>query len=204
MIKIRKIAHATFETPDLEKAVDYYTQVNGLALADREKGRAFLVTRTGLLSVQLEQASRAHCARLAFELAPNTDFSAISRQLSSEGIRSEERHDVSPGIPNMLSFLDPNGTVIELLSEWKYLSAWRDGIGIGPLKLGHVAFFVPDPKLIAEFYQSVLGFRVLRLDRRFFRIHAVQPRSPLGQFRERRKGAYAPYCVRAERHLSYR
>ena len=33
MITIRKIAHATFETMDLEKAIDYYTEVNGLALA---------------------------------------------------------------------------------------------------------------------------------------------------------------------------
>jgi catechol 2,3-dioxygenase-like lactoylglutathione lyase family enzyme len=54
MIKVRKIGHATFETTDLEKAVEYYTQVNGLALAVREKNRAFLATRTGVLSVQLE------------------------------------------------------------------------------------------------------------------------------------------------------
>jgi catechol 2,3-dioxygenase-like lactoylglutathione lyase family enzyme len=134
--------------------------VNGLALASKENGRAFLATRTGLLSVQLEQASRARCARLAFESAPNTDFLAVRKQLSDEGIRSEERHDASPGIPKMLSFRDPNGTIIELFSEWKYLSPWRDGVGIGPLKLGHVAFFTLDPKSIADFYQRVLGFRI--------------------------------------------
>ena len=160
MIKVRKFAYATFETPDLEKAIDYYTQVNGLALAAREKDRAFLVTRTGVLSVQLEQASQARCARLAFELAADSEFSAVRRQLSDEGIGSDERHDPSPGIPNMISLVDPNGTVVELLSECTYLSHWRDGVGVGPLKLGHVAFFTPDPKLIAEFYQRVLGFRI--------------------------------------------
>ena len=44
--------------------------------------------------------------------------------------------------------------------EWSYVGGWRDGVGIGPLKLGHVAFFVPDPKFIAEFYQRVLGFKI--------------------------------------------
>ena len=42
MIQARRIGHATFETPDLDGAIDYYTQVNGLVLAEREPGRAFL------------------------------------------------------------------------------------------------------------------------------------------------------------------
>ena len=33
-------------------------------------------------------------------------------------------------------------------------------IGVGPLKLGHVAFIVDDAKKITEFYTKVLGFRV--------------------------------------------
>ena len=37
MIKPRRIGHATFETPDLQKMIDYYTQVMGLVLAEREK-----------------------------------------------------------------------------------------------------------------------------------------------------------------------
>src|SRR5262245_34536818 len=42
MIKLKRIGHATFTTPDLDKAIDYYTEVNGLLLAEREKKRAFL------------------------------------------------------------------------------------------------------------------------------------------------------------------
>ena len=49
MIKVRRIGHASFETPDLERQIDYYTQVNGLALVGREKGRAFLATKVGQL-----------------------------------------------------------------------------------------------------------------------------------------------------------
>ena len=38
MIKLRRIGHATFETPDLERQIDYFTQVVGLAPAGRENG----------------------------------------------------------------------------------------------------------------------------------------------------------------------
>ena len=44
MIKTRRIGYATFETPDLERQIDYYTQIFGLTLTDRDKSRAFLST----------------------------------------------------------------------------------------------------------------------------------------------------------------
>ena len=160
MIKVRRIAHGTFETPDLEKAVEYYTQVNGLALAARESGCVHLATKTGQLAIRLEQGPHARCARLAFELAPDADFAAIRRQLSDEGAQCEERRDPVPGIPRMLSFKDPNGTGIELFSAWAYVAAQREVVGVGPFKLGHVAFFTPDPNVIAEFYRRLLGFKV--------------------------------------------
>jgi catechol 2,3-dioxygenase-like lactoylglutathione lyase family enzyme len=48
MIAARRISHATYETPDLARQVDYYTQVIGLALAAREADRAILATRLGM------------------------------------------------------------------------------------------------------------------------------------------------------------
>jgi len=33
MIGVRKISHATYETPDLERQIDYYTNVIGLGNA---------------------------------------------------------------------------------------------------------------------------------------------------------------------------
>ena len=53
MIKVLRIGHATFETPDLTKAIEHYTQVIGLSLAGREDKRAFLATKIGLLTVEL-------------------------------------------------------------------------------------------------------------------------------------------------------
>jgi catechol 2,3-dioxygenase-like lactoylglutathione lyase family enzyme len=63
-------------------------------------------------------------------------------------------------VPRVLSFKDPKGTVIELFNEWRYIGNNQPVSGIGPLKLGHVAFVVHDPAAMAKFYAEVLGFRV--------------------------------------------
>jgi catechol 2,3-dioxygenase-like lactoylglutathione lyase family enzyme len=160
MINAKRVGHATFETPDLEKAIAYYTDVNGLVLSGREKGRAFLASKTGLLSIVLDQGGAAALKRLAFEVSPNADFSEMARQLSSAGVRSELQTDTVPGIGKVLAFDDPAGTRIELFSQWTYLGSHHQVHGAGPLKFGHIARVVDDPKTMAEFYCTVLGFKV--------------------------------------------
>jgi catechol 2,3-dioxygenase-like lactoylglutathione lyase family enzyme len=70
------------------------------------------------------------------------------------------RNDSIPGIGPVLTFKDLKGTTIALFKEWSYLGKHLQHHGVGPLKLGHVAFVVEDPKKTAEFYSKVLGFRV--------------------------------------------
>ena len=93
MIKPRRIGHATFETPDLEKAIAYYTEMMGLVLAAREKDRAYLASKIGLLTIALQQAGAERCTRLAFEVAPGEDFADLGRKLAADGVSSELRND---------------------------------------------------------------------------------------------------------------
>ena len=55
MVKARRVGHATFETPDLEKAIAYYGEFMGLIVAEREKDRAFLATKIGQLVIELAE-----------------------------------------------------------------------------------------------------------------------------------------------------
>ena len=45
MINVKRIGHATFETPDLDRQIAYYTDVVGLVLAERVNGHAYLTTK---------------------------------------------------------------------------------------------------------------------------------------------------------------
>jgi catechol 2,3-dioxygenase-like lactoylglutathione lyase family enzyme len=160
MIQVKRFAHATLETPDLARQIDYFTQVAGLVLAERENGRAYLATKVGDLVVQLEKADAARCARLAFQVAPDADFDQLRRGVEAEGLRCEVRNDPSPGIAKVLAFEDPKGTVCEVFAGQTPIAKNQPVAGIGPLKLGHLAYVVDDPKRFADFYTRVLGFRV--------------------------------------------
>ena len=160
MIRPRRIGHTTFETKDIDRQIAYWTEVAGLVLAERESKRAFLATKTGLLVVQLEQADRAHCTRLSFEVAPNSDLGELAKSLAADGITSELRNDSIPGMGQVLTFKDNKGTAIDLFKEWSYLGSHHQVSGIGPLKLGHVAFHCPDVEVVADFYAKVMGFKV--------------------------------------------
>ena len=42
MLQVKRLAHATLTTPDIEKQIDYYTDVLGLCAIERSKKRAVL------------------------------------------------------------------------------------------------------------------------------------------------------------------
>jgi catechol 2,3-dioxygenase-like lactoylglutathione lyase family enzyme len=132
----------------------------GLAPVAREADRAFFAATTGQLAIELRRGARARCAKLSFEVAPDEDFAEMARRLAGHGVKSNIRSDPAPGLAKLLTFEDPKGTTIELFNAWTAVALDQAAAGIGPLKLGHVAFFVPDPKAIADFYAQVLGFRV--------------------------------------------
>jgi catechol 2,3-dioxygenase-like lactoylglutathione lyase family enzyme len=155
MIKARRFSHVTFETPDVDRQIAYFTEIAGLALADRVNGRAYLATKHGDLAVTLEAGAQARCARLAFQAARETEFNDIRKGIETEGLRCETRNDSVPGVAQMLSFEDPKGTVCEVFAAQTPISEPRAVAGIGPIKLGHLAFVVPDPKPFADFYSRV-------------------------------------------------
>jgi catechol 2,3-dioxygenase-like lactoylglutathione lyase family enzyme len=160
MIDVRRVGHATFTTPDLEREVAYYSDVMGLIVTERDKNRAFLATRTGYEAIVLERGDAPALTRLSFQVAPDADFAAYARALSEHGIKSEQRNGISPGAARALTFTDLKGTLIELYSD--YVFAKDDGkqAAITPLKLGHVAHRVDDVHKTVKFYTEVMGFRV--------------------------------------------
>ena len=160
MIKALRIGHATFETPDIDRQVEYYQEVVGLVLASREPDRACLASPLGQLAIVLEKGVRQRCVRLAFGVARDLGAGDLTRSLAGLGLQAQTCSDALPGVSRLVTFADPKGTVIELFSNWSFLDVKPTGAGAGPLKLGHIAFHHPDPAGIAAFYEKTLGFRV--------------------------------------------
>lgn len=160
MIRVKKIAHAAYETPDLDRMVEYYTEILGLTLTGREPGTAYLASTIDHHSVVLHQGAHARCVRIGFQIGIDDDLDAFEKQTAAHGIRTERASDPAPGIADMVAFADPKGTVMEVLKPGGFAPQPFASKGIVPHKLGHVAFFVRDVKKATDFYCNVLGFRV--------------------------------------------
>jgi len=159
MIKVRKIAHATYETPDLDRQIEYYTEILGLTLVGKEKDTAFLASTIDHHSVVLRKGD-ARCSRLGFQIGPDDDLKEFEKQTAAHGIKTQRVNDPGPSIAEMITFEDPKGTVMEVFKRGEFSHQSFPSKGIVPHKLGHVAFFVKDVKRTTDFYCDVLGFRV--------------------------------------------
>lgn len=160
MIGVRKIAHASYEMPDLEPQIDYYTNVLGLTLIEREKDAAYLASTIDHHSVVLRKGDEIKCVNLGFQIGPDDDLDAFERQTQAQGVKTERKRDAEPTISDMVTFADPKGTIMEVFRRPEPLRQKFQLKGIVPHKLGHVAFHVTDVKNVTQFYCDVLGFRV--------------------------------------------
>lgn len=160
MIGVRKISHASYETPDLDKQVEYYTDVLGLSLIAQERNAIYLASTCDHHSVILRQGDQPKCARLGFQLGPDDDLDAFEKQTIAQGVKTVRKKDPEPTIADMVAFEDPKGTVMEVFKRPEAQPQGFRSTGIVPHKLGHVAFHVSDVKGITKFYCDVLGFRV--------------------------------------------
>src|SRR5258708_4809437 len=120
MIQVRRLGHATLTTPDLAPQIEYYTEVVGLTLLERDKSRAILASRQGLEAIALELGAPNALSRLAFQVAPGSDLGALARELDQHGVKAERRSGISPGVAEAIVFKDPKGTLIEVFSDYVF------------------------------------------------------------------------------------
>ena len=160
MIKVKRLRHVSFASPNIEAQLDYYQSIIGLAVIGRDDRRIILGTDSDELTLVLEHSAASRLTAIAYEVAPGLDLSDLQKSLASLDIKSEIRSDTAPGIPKTLVFNDPDGLQIELFSRWDFCKPVESVRGLAVAKLGHVALYTPDPERAAKFFGDVLGFRV--------------------------------------------
>lgn len=160
MIRVRKIAHAGYEMPDIEKQLEYYTEILGLCLVERDKDAAYLASTIDHHSVVLRKGDQARCLRIGFEIGLDDDLGAFEKQVQAHGIKTERKTDPEPTISDAVTFEDPKGTIMQVFKRGEFGGQRFQTKGVVPHKLGHVAFHCTEVRKVTDFYCDVLGFRV--------------------------------------------
>ena len=182
MIKVKRLRHVSFASPNVEAQLDYYQSIIGLAVIGRDDRRIILGTDSDELTLVLEHGAASRLTAIAYEVAPGLDLSDLQKSLASLDIKSEVRSDTAPGIPKTLVFNDPDGLQIELFSRWDFCKPVEPVRGLAVAKLGHVALYTPDPERAAKFFGRRSRFPCLRPDRGKFRLPALRPRASRDEF----------------------
>ncbi len=159
MIRVKKLSHVVYETPDLARQVEYYTEVLGLGQLDMEDGTVYLGGKIDPHSIVLRAGPQARCTAIGFQLGMSDDLAAFGKQIAAHGIDVKSASDPEPGIAKAVSFDDYKGTRITVFTQKPGHNGYT-GKGIQPHKLGHVAFHVADVKACTDWYCNVLGLRV--------------------------------------------
>jgi catechol-2,3-dioxygenase len=160
MIEVKRLGHATFATPDLERILDYWTRVIGLTVVERGRDRAFLATKFGEEAIAVEKGNSGNLLKVAFQIAPGNDLGDVCATLAKHGVATEMRSDISPGIAKAVVFTDPKGTQVEICADYKFAKRDTTEQGVMPQKFGHIASRHPDVQTVTSFYTDVLGFKV--------------------------------------------
>ena len=161
MIQVKRLGRANFETPDLERIVDYWTRIIGLTVVDRNKSGAIVVaTKYGEEAIAVEAGDSAGLLRATYQVAPGTELADVQKALAQHGVKSEVRSDVSPGVAKAVVFTDPKNTVVEVYSDYQLRQARHR-------RAGHHAAQVRSPGLPRArsrqghgLLPDVLGFKV--------------------------------------------
>ncbi len=160
MSGVKQIGHATFETPDMERAIAYYTKYLGLTEVQRDGKTAYLACPSDFHSVVLTEGSAPAVTKLTLQLAPDADLEAFAAETEKKGVKVRRRSDAAPDTPVTLSVTDPSGLDVDLITTRVVTDARPKNPGVTPRKLGHTAFFTPDIQATVKFYTEILGFRV--------------------------------------------
>ena len=159
MIRVSKIAHATYETPDLDRQTEYYTEIMGLTLAGKDKDTVYLASTVDHHCIVLRRGAQAQCIQLSFQIPTDADLGDFEKQVAAHGVKTQRKKDPEPSVTDAVMFADAKGTTIEVFKREAFSQQKFQNKGIVPFKLGHVAFHVTDVAKVTKFYLDVLGFR---------------------------------------------
>lgn len=157
-VNVSKLGYVEFETPDVDRLTNYYTNVLDFTVVERTNDEVYLTPSFDHHSVVIRKGAHKPRTSVGYEIFE--DLSDAQRRLSDAGYEVERRSDIAPGTPDVLVLDEPmTGSKIHLYDQQMRSNRTGDTSSLTPTKLGHVASFTPELKPMQDFYQNLLGFK---------------------------------------------
>lgn len=164
---LHKVAHVELRVDDLETAVQFHTEILGLAEAGRDGESIYLGCGFDSNHDLILKPGGTGVARVTLQVDSDEDIKRYAQRLADLGVNSELRSDEKPGQGAGLYFQLPSGHGMELAVVFDRrpylhptLAGDQQGRGIGPLDVDHVTLMGPDVYELMQFLQRSLDFKL--------------------------------------------
>ena len=161
-IRVKRLSHIALGVRDLPRQADFYVNACGLQIVEQAAEHLYLRAAGNHHHVFELIGSDRGLHHVAFEVVDDEELDRAVNVLNECGIRIELglNREVEPGLGRLLRFRDPEGNIIELISNVRELDATYSGVPGKPLSLNHLILYAGDLDKQQEFFVSVLGMRV--------------------------------------------
>jgi catechol 2,3-dioxygenase len=160
---ITRASHVELLVADLERSVEFYCEVIGLTVTEREPGAAYLrgMEESCHHSLVLRASTVPECPRIGFRVFTDDDLERLALHLDAAGLSPRWVEEPHQGRTMRVS--DPSGVPLEFCGHMpvqpRLLARWQLYKGGGALRLDHFQLHVPDAPGLWGFYTD-LGFRL--------------------------------------------
>lgn len=162
---VRGLRHIGLAVPNYDETVDFYRDVWGLQLVQRDDQIAFFASAGDPQPylIRIRKAAKKRLDLIAFESPSREAVDALADRLAKEGVRIDRAPTslTTPGGGYGLRFFDLDGRLIEVSADVALKTAQAPAAREGrPLGLSHIVLNSTNVKATEEFYERFLGMRV--------------------------------------------
>lgn len=159
LIQVAKLGFVGLNVGRRDAMAHYYQHVLGLPLSEAVGQDLYLSCGGEHHALSLHAGDRPGFRHLGLQIGNDLPLEDVAAALVKRGVKAQLQRDAVAGIPQCVAMTDPDGYTVYLYGDGGRSNAGYDDRGIGPVKLGHLALYVRDPKVTSEFYTTLLGFR---------------------------------------------
>ncbi len=158
MPSVFRLAYVDLATPSLDAARGYYRDVLGATEAEVAGGSAYLRLGLDHHNLALHQADRPGMGAIGLQLSGDLPVEAVSARLRDMGLVPQVKSDARPGVPSLIELADIGGHRFQLFPEIATAGDGFSGVGVAPIRMGHVAVLSTDADRLLAFLREGLGF----------------------------------------------
>ena len=158
-LKVLRIGFLGLNCANYVKTKNHYMNVMGLPLVAETAEEVYLGCGFGSHALSLHAAEQKGFRHLGLQISGHGPLDDALAVLRSDGVEAAIKPCLLPGVESVIEIADPDGCRLFLYREEVPSASHFPIHGIGPQKLGHVAFWVGDAKRSERFYAEMFGFR---------------------------------------------